>query len=1010
MTTLTLEDIRAVAYDLQRVAAGFRGAVTSDFAAALEAHTDAVKAVNERLRAAHTLLRQGRRAEAIHACDADPNLLDCVQELDAGDQLVAELLASPDGYGLDAPERLLSDLAMELSAAYDAKHQLASLTRVLRLLAIGRGPLEERVSVLRKIAAIDVDNPVWIDDLRTHEEQCQKELRAELDRITRLPEPQLTETAATRAQKLGRRLCESDWQDPLPGAEVERVRKSVEAIGRVRGRLALRKVVADLAAAHGRGDLAGARKLCDRWDALEFEAGAVDEDATLDDARTARNWVAEHEAQEKRSLDAEAAAADLRHALVGGSALRPAAAKAARQRIEASLSRLRVVESASDRAADVAELVAAAQQRLAELARVPFRFWGVVGGVACVAVAITGWTGMNVYRHLHREAAVAEVRDDVLDDSVALQDLVEKWEKWVKRHSWLPDHPIADDVDNRRRALETEKVANRTAVQRKLDALAQTVARLPDVTRNHDQGATERGQAKTALSQAQAAIDDADKAVGDFGRAHPQADVQSLRDAVSTNRAEVMRLKDEFRAADERLRKDQVDRIEKAIVSLENSPDRDRRDEDLKPIRQLIEDYADLFGKSQPEWEQRLEAITTRIADDAAFKRIRDELAKTAGQGVAAYLDGLAKYQADKLPHPARPLPEAAATVPAVKAALAWSDVAAEWDDKTPFDPTKATQHKIWRDALRKALDASPRPVDCSAVARQTLDRLVVVLDEQEKDRGFEPLALLKHELTGPIMQSDVMEFRPDKDVDAVYYTTGGKRAKGLYFRDERTCDKWMAAIQDTDGGMPAASHAALANAIKISLKKIASGELGIDDGLDELFRLFPAQGADKLLQCKLLVLVIDALQQREAFRDIPEVEQIREAIAQHVGLEPAWVDPRARDGEKARLAADILDDKTAFKAVRDGYIKWRDDLKQRPAWCRRLVFCGWLDRDGDSLSLRSVTPYSTSGDGQLVAVLSAGDDSFRTVTIGHVNSGKPTALKDDGLVFGLPVFLEARR
>ncbi|MFM8982495.1 MAG: hypothetical protein ACKOLA_06225, partial [Spartobacteria bacterium] len=339
----SLEDIRSIVHALARAVATYQPGQLEDPTAlrtAVEAYSEAAAAVNQRLRSAHSILRKGRKAEAIHACEAEPDLLDCVRELDSSDQLATEWAATLEELGIDRPEGLLNDLAVELEAAYDSTHQLATFMRTLRLLAIGRGPLEERVRVLRKIAQLDAENPIWLDDLRGHEDRCIRDLRAELDGIGQLSAAKLTDALAARAATIGRLLSSPDWQDPLGGDEVARIDRAVQAIGRTRAQADLRRVAAALAAAHDAGDIAAARPLCDRWDDLAEVARPSDQAAEFAAARNARAWIADHDARPQRLHDAEAAAAEIRHRCDAGVPLSPREARAIRGRLQASLAQL----------------------------------------------------------------------------------------------------------------------------------------------------------------------------------------------------------------------------------------------------------------------------------------------------------------------------------------------------------------------------------------------------------------------------------------------------------------------------------------------------------------------------------------------------------------------------------------------------------------------------------------------------------------------------------------------
>ena len=171
----TLNDVSQARDAAQAVLDGlehYRPEAPGLLAEPLAAYAAIISAVNQRLRAAQVLLAKGRREEAIHTCDAEPNLLDCVAALDSCDQAIEAWLPAIEELGLTRPQRLLSDLAEDLGAAYDLRHQMESLMRTHRLLAISRGPIEHRVATLRRIVQTDPGNAQWLEDLVEYERAC----------------------------------------------------------------------------------------------------------------------------------------------------------------------------------------------------------------------------------------------------------------------------------------------------------------------------------------------------------------------------------------------------------------------------------------------------------------------------------------------------------------------------------------------------------------------------------------------------------------------------------------------------------------------------------------------------------------------------------------------------------------------------------------------------------------------------------------------------------------------
>ena len=200
-----MNDIRSIVDDIQSVIYSLAApdeAVVRHLAAAYDT---LCRAANERLRRCEQMLEAGLRNEAIQLCEMSPNLLDMVGGLDfpEGPQW-REMLGS---LGIPGPPLLMTNVAADVNEAYAIDRPLSSLSRMHRLFAVARGPLEARIEVLRKIAEMDGNNEVWENDLREYEqvrlEQMGSETRqarknGDLDALTLLAQ----ETKAPCASRL----------------------------------------------------------------------------------------------------------------------------------------------------------------------------------------------------------------------------------------------------------------------------------------------------------------------------------------------------------------------------------------------------------------------------------------------------------------------------------------------------------------------------------------------------------------------------------------------------------------------------------------------------------------------------------------------------------------------------------------------------------------------------------------------------------------------------------------
>ncbi len=93
----------------------------------------------------------GPRSEAIHLAEEPPNLLDLVAALDLPDAEVWSDFCQTTG--LPVPPALQMDRAAQLNDAYAAEQPLEHLLNRHRLLALSRGPVSERLEVIRQLAA-----------------------------------------------------------------------------------------------------------------------------------------------------------------------------------------------------------------------------------------------------------------------------------------------------------------------------------------------------------------------------------------------------------------------------------------------------------------------------------------------------------------------------------------------------------------------------------------------------------------------------------------------------------------------------------------------------------------------------------------------------------------------------------------------------------------------------------------------------------------------------------------
>lgn len=272
-------------------------------------HRELVEQTNARLRHCGQLLEQGLRSEALQKCDAEPNLLAIVSELDFPESEVwSEILQQ---FGERRPPELRVDLAEELNEAHSVQAPLRALLRNHRLLALSRAPLPKRLNVMRKIAEVDRGNPIWPADIRKFE-------RVRLEELTRqLSLPEVNQDAV-QLRKVVSELSDPAWLELPPKALVEQAERHLETINAAEAHTSLNALLKELQAAHKESDVARGRELRNRWRA-EFQAASQLVGAELAGAAApALAWLEEHERRQQTDSEFRELLSQLERALDEG--------------------------------------------------------------------------------------------------------------------------------------------------------------------------------------------------------------------------------------------------------------------------------------------------------------------------------------------------------------------------------------------------------------------------------------------------------------------------------------------------------------------------------------------------------------------------------------------------------------------------------------------------------------------------------------------------------------------
>ncbi len=269
-------------------------------------YAQACNEVNQRLRRCEDYLKKGLRSEAVHMAQTEPVLLDQLAILDFPERPQWEELAA--SYGLPAPPQLKLETALALNEAYTDEQPLEELLRKHRLLALARGTLLGRLSVMRRIAQLDSGNPVWKEDIRDFEKQRFREIQNELTALSRRGD---YEGLAVLSEE----LRTTSWIMPVPQSLIKQVETGKGQFRKSWATTTLKSLEAELNAATSTFDVAKARSLRDKWNILLRDADLPQADPIVARANMAFEWLADQERRQATERAFQDSLDDLESAL-----------------------------------------------------------------------------------------------------------------------------------------------------------------------------------------------------------------------------------------------------------------------------------------------------------------------------------------------------------------------------------------------------------------------------------------------------------------------------------------------------------------------------------------------------------------------------------------------------------------------------------------------------------------------------------------------------------------------
>ncbi len=269
-------------------------------------YDEAVRRVNDRLKKCDGLLQKGLRAEAIQEAQVEPKLLDVVAILEFDDQ---ELWNDyTQRCGLRRVPELLVDVADDLQTAWAAEEPLADLMYRHRLHALARSPLPIRIDIMRQLAKLDRDNPLWDDEIQQFEK-------------TRLADAlQECKTAAAeedlkRLKAIESELNSGEWRVKPSSKLIGFASAKTQELQGKHARAQLIELEPLLNEAYSLSDVETARKLREEWGRHALASRLSEKDPLLAKVQEPLNWLTEKDRQDREQAAYASAVKELEHAL-----------------------------------------------------------------------------------------------------------------------------------------------------------------------------------------------------------------------------------------------------------------------------------------------------------------------------------------------------------------------------------------------------------------------------------------------------------------------------------------------------------------------------------------------------------------------------------------------------------------------------------------------------------------------------------------------------------------------
>ena len=262
--------------------------------------------VNVRLRRCDDCVKQGLRSEALHLAESKPNLLDAVAILDFPER--NELNDIVSLYFMTPPEPLLIDVATALNEAYAEHEPLEKLLDIHRLLALGRAPLAQRLSVLRSLADLDTLSPHWDQDIREMERARFRELEAESVAATKSGNAEALNTLVSEIRML-------EWREAIPASLSRNLKARATHAVRGNARQRMEELSEQLFAAFSALDVSTAQPLREEWKQNRRLVQVDENDPLVERVKPVLNWLDDEDRKASDTQEFAKITADIERAL-----------------------------------------------------------------------------------------------------------------------------------------------------------------------------------------------------------------------------------------------------------------------------------------------------------------------------------------------------------------------------------------------------------------------------------------------------------------------------------------------------------------------------------------------------------------------------------------------------------------------------------------------------------------------------------------------------------------------